>query len=239
MDDLISRQDAIDALTHKWDGMVTSVFDVLKELPSAELEELKAEADELGYRLVKKTEKIKLLPCSCGCIRRPTEWVKASNGSSGWFYKCDYCNKESEVVDTKIGAKRAWNRMIFRGRQRRIEMDDSISRQTAIETVSNLASSMSVCSNIDESHGMKRMQEMAVMVLSRLPSAEPEWIPVSERLPEKHDEVLVTARGEVSIAWMYLDKKWRSIDMPEPMFKDIIAWMPMPKPPKMEGEQNG
>lgn len=34
--DLISRQAAIDALTHKWDGMVTSVFDVLKELPSAE-----------------------------------------------------------------------------------------------------------------------------------------------------------------------------------------------------------
>ncbi len=38
MSDLISRQAAIDALTHKWDGMVTSVFDVLKELPSAEPE---------------------------------------------------------------------------------------------------------------------------------------------------------------------------------------------------------
>lgn len=36
--DLISRKAAIDALTHKWDGMVTSVFDVLKELPSAEQE---------------------------------------------------------------------------------------------------------------------------------------------------------------------------------------------------------
>lgn len=34
--DCVSRQAAIDALTHKWDGMVTSVFDVLKELPSAE-----------------------------------------------------------------------------------------------------------------------------------------------------------------------------------------------------------
>lgn len=36
--DLISRKAAIDAMTHKWDGMVTSVFDVLKELPSAEPE---------------------------------------------------------------------------------------------------------------------------------------------------------------------------------------------------------
>lgn len=38
MNDLIDRQAAIDALTHKWDGMVTSVFDLIKELPSAEQE---------------------------------------------------------------------------------------------------------------------------------------------------------------------------------------------------------
>ena len=36
--DSISRQAAIDAFTYKWDGMVTSVFDVLKELPSAQPE---------------------------------------------------------------------------------------------------------------------------------------------------------------------------------------------------------
>lgn len=41
--DLISRQAVIDALTHKWDGMVTSVFDVLKELPSAQPERKKGE----------------------------------------------------------------------------------------------------------------------------------------------------------------------------------------------------
>ena len=34
--DTISRQTAIDALTHKWDGMVTSVFDVINSLPSAQ-----------------------------------------------------------------------------------------------------------------------------------------------------------------------------------------------------------
>ena len=37
-DDTISRQAAIDALTHEWDGMVTSVFDVIKSLPSAQPE---------------------------------------------------------------------------------------------------------------------------------------------------------------------------------------------------------
>lgn len=59
-----------------------------------------------------------------------------------------------------------------------------------------------------------------------------EWIPVSERLPDIHDEVLVTAHGEVSIAWLYLDGEWRSNDMPQQMFKDIIAWMPLPEPYK-------
>ena len=34
--DTISRQTAIDALTHKWNGMVTSVFDVINSLPSAQ-----------------------------------------------------------------------------------------------------------------------------------------------------------------------------------------------------------
>lgn len=38
MDDTISRQVAIDAFTHKWDGMVTSVFDVINSLPSAQPE---------------------------------------------------------------------------------------------------------------------------------------------------------------------------------------------------------
>ena len=56
---------------------------------------------------------------------------------------------------------------------------DTIYRQTAIEAVSNLASSMSVCLNTDECHGMKRMQEMAVTVLRGLQSEDQEcghWI---------------------------------------------------------------
>ena len=36
MDDLISRQAAIEALTHKWDGMVTSVFNIINSLPPAQ-----------------------------------------------------------------------------------------------------------------------------------------------------------------------------------------------------------
>lgn len=32
-------------------------------------EELKKEADKLGYKLIKKPEPVKRLPCTCGCKR--------------------------------------------------------------------------------------------------------------------------------------------------------------------------
>ena len=64
-----------------------------------------------------------------------------------------------------------------------------------------------------------------------------QWIPVSERLPEFHDEVLVTALGEVAIAWLYVDGRWRSNDLVESMYKYITAWMPLPEPWK--GEYDG
>ena len=48
MSDYISRQSAIDALTHKWDGMVTSVFDVINSLPSAQPERKTGHWVEIG-----------------------------------------------------------------------------------------------------------------------------------------------------------------------------------------------
>ena len=53
-------------------------------------------------------------------------------------------------------------------------MKDLIERQAAIEAVEYITSSMSVCVNTDECHGMKRMQRQAVIELANLPSAQPE-----------------------------------------------------------------
>lgn len=55
-------------------------------------------------------------------------------------------------------------------------MKDTIYRQDAIDAVAELVSSMSVCISVDECHGMKRMQGMAVRALDNLPSAQPEII---------------------------------------------------------------
>ena len=54
--------------------------------------------------------------------------------------------------------------------------NDLISRQAAIEAVEYITSSMSVCVNTDECHGMKRMQRQAVIELTNLPSAQPEIV---------------------------------------------------------------
>ncbi|MBQ7064144.1 MAG: hypothetical protein IJM90_04570 [Firmicutes bacterium] len=73
--------------------------------------------------------------------------------------------------------------------------DDIISRKAAIDAVAELASSMSVCISVDECHGMKRMQGMAVRALEELPSAQL-WVPMSERPPEEDGRYLtITISG--------------------------------------------
>lgn len=50
--------------------------------------------------------------------------------------------------------------------------DDTVSRAMAIEAVENITSSMSICLNEDECHGMKRMQRQAILELANMPSAQ-------------------------------------------------------------------
>ena len=53
-------------------------------------------------------------------------------------------------------------------------MDDLISRRDAINAVSEITTTMSVCTNKDECYGMKRMQKQVLTELANLQSAEPE-----------------------------------------------------------------
>lgn len=70
---------------------------------------------------------------------------------------------------------------------------------------------------------------------------ESDWIPVSERLPEKNVEVLATTEwGAVTISEMYSANDWFIHEgTTNAETDDIVAWMPLPKPYKpQESEDN-
>ena len=61
-----------------------------------------------------------------------------------------------------------------------------------------------------------------------------EWIPVTERLPEKAGDYLVFSKaGNYSIQYFYIDGSYKAFLYAE--VGTITHWMPLPEPPK-EGE---
>jgi hypothetical protein len=65
--------------------------------------------------------------------------------------------------------------------------------------------------------------------------SEPQWIPVSKKLPNKKDYVIVTTKcGEVIEAqfevWNSGVKEWWIDNDNTLEFDDVVAWMELPKP---------
>ena len=61
-----------------------------------------------------------------------------------------------------------------------------------------------------------------------------EWIPVSERLPEKYDQYLCYCDGgEFYVYWLE-NKPWVERFLEDEL---IIAWMPLPEPYREDGEE--
>ncbi len=53
-------------------------------------------------------------------------------------------------------------------------MSDLISREDAIKAVKDIVDTMSVCLNVDECHGMRRMKDRVIDELKNLPPAKEE-----------------------------------------------------------------
>lgn len=87
------------------------------------------------------------------------------------------------------------------------------------------------------------IEEVVTDAVKQLPSTNDNWIPVSEKLPEESEEVLVTdiwgcihiESLEVSIENI---KYWEDCDGNFDYFDEIIAWQPLPTPYKESEVQN-
>lgn len=73
------------------------------------LEELKIEANKLGYSLIKKRIIPKLLPCICGCKRRHHWYIAGSENKRA--LECKRCGKRIEGIND-IDVINKWNEMI-------------------------------------------------------------------------------------------------------------------------------
>ena len=76
------------------------------------LEELKAEAKKMGYKLIKDSPYERFLPCTCGCNKRESRFIPLSYHRGIVRYVCKKCGKAAEGVDEK-DAKHNWNLMIM------------------------------------------------------------------------------------------------------------------------------
>ena len=132
-------------------------------------------------------------------------------------------------------------------------MDDTISRQAAIDALDALCQEhrykipgkRETYSQYNEA--WQDALDRAEGVIGNLPSARPQphWIPCSERLPEKGNEVLVCYdyKGHrfVLTGTLYGDGKFYGYDdeylTPEGRkYRKAVAWMPLPEPYKGEQE---
>ena len=137
-----------------------------------------------------------------------------------------------ELTPIEQMAKVSVAQIILRRRMRN-SMNRLISEQAVIEAIKEWASHMFTTPTGD-----------LLKLIKAIPSAEPKWIPVSERLPKKNVEVLATTIWDaVTIAEMFSANDWFIHEGTTNAETDeIVAWMPLPtpyEPQESEDENDG
>lgn len=87
--------------------------------------------------------------------------------------------------------------------------------------------------NISQKHKMELLGMITAIEMEH-DLQMPKWIPVTERLPEDGERVLITHKGGVSFAW-YNGSYWeRGAPTNHRPLETVIAWMPLIEPWKGE-----
>ena len=127
---------------------------------------------------------------------------------------------------------------VLQGKDANVPTNDCISRREAIGAFD--------CAELTPDGGVDANE--ALEILERLPSAQPEqrWIPCNERMPETTGYYLIQhsrriCQDEMAVAFYSveeaeLDKNYTWEFKPFADLKEVIAWMPLPKPYKEETE---
>lgn len=90
--------------------------------------------------------------------------------------------------------------------------------------------------DVDIGHDLKMAFEDGYQ--AGVEAAQPKWISVDERLPDKSGEVLICVHGYVTVAWYSVNRFETGGGMVffvDDHFADgneVTHWMPLPKPPK-------
>ena len=152
------------------------------------------------------------------------DWIIGCIEHDG-FIKTDRFDKANQIIHDALSADTS---------------SDLISRANAIRWVKTECNPYGK-PTLDYDSGLKVIEHLKKMP-SELPSAGAEWIPCSERLPKRDELVLVTYKttdrihlckyiddGSENPWWSYIDDccAWNNV---------VLAWMPLPKPYRKDGE---
>ena len=102
----------------------------------------------------------------------------------------------------------------------------------AVNWIINISADIGKAEHRDLWHYEQALSEIREMLESA--QSEPQWIPCREKLPEENGEYLVTREAKGIYKYVDIVKKTNTSG---DIASDIIAWMPLPKSYREEGEK--